>query len=285
MPRRGPGPEAFPALAVPDVPASPPLAEELTTARRLALAAGEILIRHRTAGIRPGKKLGGEIVTVADLDADRLIRQGLAATFPKDAILSEEAEDDPRRARTERTWIVDPIDGTQDYALGGDEHAISIGLCFGGRPVLGVVHNPFRRELFAGTVEGLLTLGADHVRVTDVRRVADARLTVSPTEWSAGVYARARSLPIRPVSSSAYKLARVAAGLDDGTFWIWPRKQWDVCAGVALVLAGGGVVSLLDGSAIAFDRREVQLGGGVVAAGAPLHALLQRELAALGFVP
>jgi myo-inositol-1(or 4)-monophosphatase len=269
----------------PGTPSS--LERELRVAARLATAAGEILLRHRRDGLRTGSKEGGEIVTAADLAIDRAIRQGLAETFPDDALLSEEAPDDGRRLSARRTWIVDPIDGTQDYANGGDAHGISIGLAVDGRAVLGVVHNPVRGELFAGTVtatDRALTLGGAPVATASGALVEAAELTVSGTEWNAGEYRSAGSLRLRPLSSAAYKLARVAAGLDDGTFWIWPRKEWDVCAGVALVLAGGGAVTLLDGSPIRFNQRDLRLGGGVVASGTSLHEPLRQQIRRVGLM-
>ena len=258
------------------------LDRELEVARALALRAGELVLRHRHDGLARSHKPGGEIVTSADIEADGMIRAGLAEAFPGDGILSEESADSARRLSCARVWIVDPIDGTRDYAAGGDEHAISIGLAVGGHAVLGVVHNPARGELFAGTIADGLTLGAAPARVTMTRDLASARLTMSRTEWESGLERLASALPVRPLSSAAYKLARVAAGLDDGTFSIWPRKEWDACAGVALVRAGAGEVTLLDGSEVVFNREDVRLPGGLIAAGPALHRAVLAELVRLG---
>ncbi len=266
------------------ITATESLDRELAVAVRLAHVAGEILLRHREGGLRIGSKRGGEIVTAADLEADRLLRTGLAEAFPADAVVSEEAPDDSRRLVAPRVWILDPIDGTQDFADGGEDHGVSIGLVVGGRPVLGVVHNPARGELFAGVVGRGLTLGGASAFPTAVARVEEARLTVSGTEWDAGAYRGTTGLRLRPLSSAAYKLARVAAGLDDGTFWLSARKEWDTCGGVALVLAGGGVVSHLDGSLLTFNRRDLRQPGGLVAAGRSLHQALLRELPRHGLV-
>jgi myo-inositol-1(or 4)-monophosphatase len=84
------------------------------------------------------------------------------------------------------------------------------------------------------------------------------------------------------MASIAYKLARVAAGLDDGMFSVLPRKQWDTCAGVALVRAAGGRATLLDGQDIRFNRPALKQPVGMVAGGPRLHALL---LEALGKLP
>jgi myo-inositol-1(or 4)-monophosphatase len=258
------------------------LDEELRVASELARRAGEAVLRHGRSGIERRTKAGDELVTAADVEVDAILRAGLAGAFPDDAVLSEEATDSRRRLTTRRVWILDPIDGTEDFAAGGDQHAISVALTVDGRPVLGVVLNPARGELFAGVVGRGLRLGDAPARASAASAPETARLTVSGTEWDAGVYREVRTLPLRPLSSSAYKLARVAAGLDDGTLWVWPRREWDVCAGVALVLAAGGHATLLDGSEIPFNRPDPRLGGGLVAAGASLHAPLRSELVRLG---
>jgi myo-inositol-1(or 4)-monophosphatase len=258
------------------------LARELDVARALAHAAGEVLLRHRAAGVSAGAKASGEVVTAADLEADRLVRAGLAAAFPGDGLLSEETPDDPARLARERVWIVDPIDATSDYAAGGSEHAVSIGLAVGGQAALGVVHNPVSGETFAGVVGGGAWLGERAATVSAQGDLVAATLTVSRKEWGRGLDRRCEGLRVRPVSSVAYKLARVGVGLDDGTFSDRPRKEWDVCAGVAIVLAGGGCVTLLDGAPIAFNRSSVRLPMGLVACGPALHDALRAELVRRG---
>jgi myo-inositol-1(or 4)-monophosphatase len=254
------------------------LARELAVASALARAAGEVLLRHRAAGVTAGAKASGEVVTAADLEADRLIRAGLAAAFPGDALLSEETPDDAARLGHERVWIVDPIDATSDYAAGGREHAVSIGLAIRGEAVLGVVHNPVTGERIAGVAGEGAWLGERPARVTAQAELAAATLTVSRKEWKRGLDRRSEGLRVRPVSSVAYKLARVGVGLDDGMFSDRPRKEWDVCAGVAIVLAGGGRVTLLDGAPVVFNRASVRLPMGMVACGPALHEGLRAEL-------
>ncbi|HET9597765.1 MAG TPA: 3'(2'),5'-bisphosphate nucleotidase CysQ [Anaeromyxobacteraceae bacterium] len=254
------------------------LARELAVASALARAAGEVLLRHRAAGVTAGAKASGEVVTAADLEADRVIRAGLAAAFPGDALLSEETPDDPARLGCDRVWIVDPIDATSDYAAGGREHAVSIGLAIRGEAVLGVVHDPATGESFAGVVGEGAWLGGRAARVSDAADAHTAALTVSRKEWGRGLDRRCQGMRVRPVSSVAYKMARVGVGLDDGMFSDRPRKEWDVCAGVAIVLAGGGRVTLLDGAPVAFNRASVRLPMGIVVAGPALHGALREEL-------
>src|SRR3954468_1062285 len=145
------------------------LSGELDVAAALAREAGAVLLRHREAGFAVGQKAGGELVTPADLESDRLIRQGLASAFPGDAIFSEETPDTPDRLGRERVWIVDPLDATSDFAAGGIDFVVSIGLAVGGRAMLGVVYCPSRAELTAGVLGTGVTLNGHSVHVSDAR--------------------------------------------------------------------------------------------------------------------
>lgn len=258
------------------------LDQELAVATRLARAAGAVLRFHQAAPLDVGYKAHGEVVTPADRAADALIRAGLAEAFAGDAIFSEETPDSTARHGNARVWIVDPLDSTSTFAAGGDEYSISIGLALAGKAILGVVYNPARDELFAGYRGHGVALNGAPAHASDVADLARARLTVSRKEWDRGLAQLTTTLPIRPIASMAYKLARVAAGLDDGVFSASPRKEWGTCAGVALVLAAGGVATLRDGGAIRFNRRAPRQPLGLVAAGPSLHPLL---LAALARVP
>ena len=251
---------------------------ELAVARDLARAAGAALQRHRASPLEVGYKARGEIVTAADLESDRIIRDGLAIAFPGDGVYSEETTDNPRRLSMSRVWIVDPLDSTSNYAAGGDEYCVSIGLAVNGYPVLGAVYSPARDEMIAGAQALGVTLNDRPVRVSRAHDLAAARLTVSRKEWQRGLADVCGGLSITPRASLAAKLARVAAGLDDGVFSTIPRKEWGTCAGVALVLAAGGQATLLDGSPIRFNRPELKQAMGMLAAGPELHGALLRWL-------
>lgn len=251
---------------------------ELSTAKRLAVEAGSVLLRHRTAPIDVLRKQGGEVVTAADREADRLICSGLRSAFPEDALLSEESADSPARLSNPRVWIVDPVDGTSDFIAGGNEFTVSIGLALNGRAVLGVVYNPVRDELFAGAPGFGATLNGVPVGVSDTADLSNARIAVSRKEWKRELQTLAPALPLVPMASVAYKLARVAAGMDDGMFYLRPRKQWDVCAGIALVAAAGGIPTLLDGREIAFNLPDPKLPLGLLATSPRLHPQLLKAV-------
>ncbi|MCZ7575891.1 MAG: hypothetical protein M5U18_02070 [Dehalococcoidia bacterium] len=125
------------------------LAEELRIAIEAARIAGGEVARLQRDGVRYGRKEGWELVSEADIRAAEILHETLTKAFPGDGWLSEEHTDTAHRLGRERVWIVDPIDGTREYLQGIPEYAISIGLAIGGRPALGVVHNPATGEIFA----------------------------------------------------------------------------------------------------------------------------------------
>lgn len=251
------------------------LSRELEVAARLARKAGDVLRHHHGQPLDVSRKPGDEPVTRADLESNLVIVDGLRRAFPDDAIFSEESPDTGERLGRRRVWIVDPLDATSNYLDGGDEAVVSIGLAVDGRPVLGVVCNPFRDELVAGAERLGVTLNGRQVRVSDCGDLGRARLNVSRKEWGRGLAERIpATLPVKPLASMAYKLARVAAGLADGAFSLKPRKEWGTCAGTALVRAAGGQVTLLDGSELVFNRAEPRQPLGMAAAGPALHPAL-----------
>jgi fructose-1,6-bisphosphatase/inositol monophosphatase family enzyme len=235
--------------------------------------AGRRILRYLDSTLEVNHKERGEVVTPADRESDRLIRHGLAAAFPADAIFSEETADSPDRLANARVWIVDPLDGTSNFIARGDEFSVSIGLALAGKPTVGAVYNPTRGELFAGAAGVGVTVNGVAARAGGADEIASARLSVSRKE----ALALSGVLPCRElmqISSMAYKLARVAAGMEDGVLSKKRRKEWGTCAGTALVLAGGGRASLLDGAEICFNRVEPLQALGMVAAGPALHSRL-----------
>ena len=199
---------------------------ELEVAKKLALEAGALILRHFADSVEVSHKDSGEVVTPADREADDFIRKGLADAFPADAIYSEETADSSERLSRTRVWIVDPLDGTSNFIERGDNFSVSIGLSVGGRAMLGVVYNPRRYELFAGGYGIGVTLNDAPVHVSDAKDLSKARLLVSKKEMKKGLEGLFPSLSLIPMASMAYKLAMVATGLADGVFTLKPRKEW-----------------------------------------------------------
>lgn len=236
-------------------------APELEVATRLALEAGALLLRHLKAGLTVEHKTSADDpVTAADRDASALITAGLGAAFPDDGLLSEEEADSPARLSRRRVWIIDPIDGTREYASASPDYCVSIGLCIGGEPVMGVVYAPATDELFSGVVgQGVYKDGGE----APAHAGPPWRIAVSDTEFRLEL--NRHDLPgMVPSGSIALKLARIAAGEADATFTMSPRSEWDIAAGHALLCAAGGELRRRDGGIIRYNEVQPQIEQGIV---------------------
>jgi myo-inositol-1(or 4)-monophosphatase len=236
--------------------------------RRLAIeaarAAGELLRSELTGARRIAfKGAPTNLVTEMDARAEALILGRLRAAFPDDAILAEETGS--TAGRSGRRWIVDPLDGTTNYAHGLPLFAVSIALEVAGRIELGVIYDPVHEELYvaergagafvndrrlavsqASTLdESLLATGFPY----NIRETADNNLA----EYAAF---SVRAQGARRLGSAVLYLAWVAAGRFDG-YWELRTGPWDVAAGSLLVEEAGGRITAIDGAPIDVDKPSV----------------------------
>jgi myo-inositol-1(or 4)-monophosphatase len=255
---------------------------ELDTAITLVREAGALLLSHLARGITVEHKTSAEdTVTAADREASALIVAGLKAAFPGDGLLSEEETDTPdnqtERLGRERVWIIDPIDGTNDFIKGSSDFSVSIGLAVGGEPVLGVVFAPASGELFAGVVGAGVTKNGEPTGGSP--RSDSFVIAISGTEYKRELHLH--DLPgMKPSGSIALKLARIAAGEADATFTMSPRSEWDIAAGHALLRVSGGELLRRDGLPIRYNQPSPHIEQGIVGGRPEALAWLTAELAA-----
>ncbi len=218
------------------------LAADVARLREALDRAAAVLRRHAAAPIAFSIKRGHGPVTAADHEVDDLLRRMLPAAG--EGWLSEETVDDDRRLSCRRVWIVDPIDGTRSFIAGRPEYSISIALVEDGVPLLGGVCNPASGvTVIGGPGIGIEVEGDPKLSfpaVSDRLRVLASRSECRDGEWEQ--WLAQGLLEVLPISSVAYKLALVAAGAADATWTVWPKSEWDIEAGVALVRAVGGCV-------------------------------------------
>lgn len=240
-----------------------------------ARAAGHLLLGELHGPRRIAYKgAPTNLVTEMDARAEALILECLGAAFPDDAVLSEEAG--ARSGRSGRRWIVDPLDGTTNYAHGVPIFAVSIALETEGRVTLGVVYDPTRDELFVAERDGGAFVGDERLTVSstgsldesllatgfpyNIRETSDNNLA----EWAA-FSLRVRA--VRRMGSAVLYLAYVAAGRFDG-YWELRLGPWDLAAGSLLVEEAGGRVTDTAGDPI--DLRAPS----VVASNGSIHEAL-----------
>lgn len=232
-------------------------------------AARTIFARFTPGDVATRFKQGDDPVTEADTQVDAALRKILLR--PEEGWLSEESVDDAVRLEREWVWIVDPLDGTREFVEGIPEWCVSIGLVHNGQPYAGGICNPATGETIVGTVETGVLLNGKPAHPSQRTSLAGtvvlaSRSEVKRKEWE---QFQGKSFEIRPTGSVAYKLGCVAAGLCDATWTLTPKHEWDVAAGVALILSAGGFVSTVDQSPLYFNNRKPKLSG-LLAGGAGL---------------
>lgn len=229
--------------------------EWLATAIDVVLRAGEIHQRHVGGDLGIDKKGAIDLVTKVDLEAERMGRAAIGARFPDHAVLAEELENVTGSAVRHR-WVFDPLDGTVNYAHGVPIYCASLALEVDGRPEVGAVFDPTRKELFTAERGAGAWLNGAPLRVSETAALLDALLctgfpydvhqTVDEVVGLFGAFiGRARA--VRRLGSAALDLCYLAAGRLDG-FWEQRLHPWDLSAASLVVEEAGGTVSRFDGA-------------------------------------
>ena len=227
---------------------------ELSFVIATARAAGA-LIREHYGRVERQTKRGEEAVTEADRASQRLIIERLAQRFPDDGVIGEENDDGsaitnrPPKSGT-RTWVIDPLDGTNNFVAGLGNFAVCIGLLSEGMPVLGVVYDVCRDDVFAAE-QGRGAWRNDHAISAPTTPLSERCLLMLTSNmldahgampaWAAAFHAQTR-LKIRVLGSAALEAVQVAAGAAHGSITV-NGKLWDIAAAAAIVLEAGGVLT------------------------------------------
>lgn len=250
--------------------------ESLTEVARQAAASGAEQLRRHYGRLEQVREKGrcGDLVTDADMAAEAAVLALLEAETPWIGVLAEESGRRPRSGDLE--WVVDPLDGTTNYAHSYPFFGTSVGLCWRGEPLLGAVAVPALDELYWAAPGGGAWCNDRRLQVSRCQSLADALLVTGfaydrhsrlDNNYAEFAYFTHRTHGVRRAGAAAVDLAFVAAGRCDG-YWERGLSPWDLAAGVVLVEQAGGVVSAYDGS-------ELDLASGRLIASAPgLHGAI-----------
>ncbi|MEL6870373.1 MAG: inositol monophosphatase family protein [Pseudomonadota bacterium] len=243
----------------------------LNVAIQAARKGGDSLLRsqRRLHELNIESKGRNDFVSEADRIAEAKIIEEIRKHYPEHAILAEESGE--QRGR-DVTWIIDPLDGTNNFLHSFPVYAVSIGVEVEGRMSHGVIYDPMRQEIFSASRGDGAQLDGRRVRVSGRRVLSDALIgTGFPYRagQEAGIDTYLSMLKkvlentagIRRAGAAALDLAYVASGRLDG-FWEFGLKPWDIAAGALMIREAGGIVSGLDGS-------EQYLASGHILCGSP----------------
>lgn len=235
-----------------------------------ALGAGKLIMERFRTGFSVSHKGATNLVTEVDIAAEKFIVSRILKSFPDHSILAEENHSES--ARGTYTWIIDPLDGTTNFAHGFPVFAVSIGLEIEGELEWGVVYNPNLEEVFTARRGFGAFCNGSPIRVSEVDALKDGLLTTgfpydirtSPDNNLAHFSAFAlRAQAVRRAGSASVDFCYVAAGRFDG-FWEMKLNPWDCAAGYLMVREAGGLVTNFSGRPGSIYEREVIASNGLI---------------------
>lgn len=221
---------------------------------------------HRPLHIQE-KSRRADLVTVADRESERIIVERLRRDFPAASILGEEGGHYEGSA-SER-WIIDPLDGTTNYAHGYPLFCVSIAYEREGEVLAGVIYAPMMRELFTAQRGEGARCNGDPIHVSAIAALGDAMLVTGfkpyDYETNAPYFAKAshHAQAVRRDGTAALDLAYTAMGRFDG-FWEFDLAAWDMAAGMLIVREAGGTVSAIGGSPFDLGGRSIIATNGLI---------------------
>lgn len=240
-----------------------------TVAVEAAREAGAILDDYARKGFRVEHKDKLNLVTDADTHSEQAIVEAIGRAFPDHEILAEERG--RAGGRSDFKWVIDPLDGTTNFAHSFPAYAVSIGVEYQGRVIFGVVFDPTRQELFVGELGGSATLNDRSIRVSKATRLDKALLVtgfaydIHTTRCNLDHFANfaVRAQGMRRMGAAAIDLCYVAAGRLDG-FWEMKLQPWDTAAGSLIVTEAGGRMSDFKGGAFSIYSAELVASNGLL---------------------
>ncbi len=263
--------------------------DELALALALAREAGARAAEARSGPLDIRHKADRSLVTAVDQELDAFLVGRLRARFPNDAVVGEESFEAPDgRSGAPRTWFVDPIDGTTNYALGTGEFTVLVGLAEAGRSVVGVVVDPEGGVTYTA-VAGGPALRHDggrapvEIRVSERADLRGARVARSilrrPSASERYLERRGVAAPAR-VGSFGLRVCRVAEGACDFTYATdFKGGVWDLCGPFAILQAAGGAATDLGGRPVRLTRDPDDRPMDLVISNGRLHAPLLEAFA------
>ncbi|MCW3783828.1 3'(2'),5'-bisphosphate nucleotidase CysQ [Defluviimonas salinarum] len=255
-------------------------ASDLDLLTEAARAAGAIARRFFRASPGIWHKPGGAgPVTEADLEVNRMLHAELGAARPGYGWLSEETPDDPARLGTERTFIIDPIDGTRAFIEGDTSFAHSLAVAEDGRITAAVVYLPMKDMLYAATAAGPATLNGTPIRASVKTGAEGATLLTAKPNLASEHWKDGTPPPFQRKfrASLAWRLCLVAEGRYDAMLTLRPSWEWDIAAGDLIARQAGATVTDRKGLPLRFNAADPRTAG-VIAAPAPLWTALRSAL-------
>lgn len=256
-----------------------PDAADLALVADAVREAGAVALEMAAEGVARWEKSPGNPVTAADLAIDQLLAKRLRSARPDYGWLSEESRDDGSRLVARRSFLVDPIDGTRDYARGRSGYAVSVAIVEDGEVRVGALFAPARSQLFLAVRGGGAVLNDEPLRVSSARGLAGARLSVDASTLSSRLWQDPWAVEIvdKP-NAIALRIGMVASGAADCTFDGRPARDIDIAAAALILEEAGGRITDHTGQRPMFNSL-VPRSRSLVAATPGVHEEMRARLA------
>jgi myo-inositol-1(or 4)-monophosphatase len=244
----------------------------LDIASEAAVSAGAILKSHvgKIENIEE-KSYIGDLVTEVDKKSEQEILKIIMRHFPTHSILAEESGE-IYNSQSDYLWAIDPLDGTTNYAHGYPMACVSIGLLIEGIPKIGVIYNPFKKELFRGGAGLGATLNRRPIKISGTNQLGKSLLVsgfaydrrqTADNNYKEFCYLTHLTQGVRRSGSAALDLADVACGRLDG-YWERGLSLWDIAAGALIVQEAGGIVTAYDQSPVILKSGKLLATNGLI---------------------
>ena len=256
------------------------MSDILQMVERIARQAGAVLM-NGYGNVRHIRQKGViDLVTEFDKRSEEVILSFIQQEFPGHSILAEESG--PNEITSEYQWLIDPLDGTTNFAHGIPIFSVSIGLLRNNAPLLGVVYDPFRNEMFSAELGHGATLNNEPIHVSSRMDLGQAVISTgfpydvrtNPRNNLAQFSQfQLRTQAVRHLGSAALDCTWTAMGRLDG-YWEFGVQPWDIGAGALIVLEAGGRVTFVDGDENFLSTASILVSNGL------LHEQMQNVLTA-----
>lgn len=251
--------------------------KELEVAERAVVEAGKIASKNFQGEFKVSLKGIRDLVTEVDIECERRIKKIISAEYAMHSFLGEE---EGVQGDSPNVWIIDPIDGTTNFAHGIDQFCHSVALVRNGQPVCGAIYNPVQKKLYSAYVGKGAKFNGRPISVSKTENLMEA-LLITGFPYNANLFEektvrsissiRPQCRDLRRFGSAALDLCYVAHGLCDG-FFEYQLKPWDVAAGILIVREAGGKVTDINGKHADVNS------GHFLASNGHLHDLIMKHL-------
>ncbi len=246
----------------------------------IAYKAGSIALTYQKNGFKSYKKGLNDIVTEADLKVNAFLKKELLNLLPEAGWLSEESVDNKERLNKKMVWIVDPIDGTLQFAKGTDQWVISIALIEDKKPIMGVIYNPRKDQMFFA--ERCLGAFLNDFRIENhyIERKKQIILTTKSKKnfFRMFQYGLQKLFHIEQVGSLAYILALTSIGYASSCVTFKPANEWDIAAGVLILKEAGCSFKILGNDDFVLNKENVYFKKGFFGANKTTFQILNKRL-------